>query len=71
MEGIILDLEAIVSPFAVIGGVSLLAVGIALMLLGYTSDEEKAGRRLFWVAEPIPGTEETSGVMKEEYPLAA
>jgi hypothetical protein len=27
-----------------------LAVGIALMLLGHTSDEEKAGRRLFWSA---------------------
>ena len=71
MEGFILELEAIVSPFAVIGGVSLLATGIALMLVGHTSDEEKANRRVFWTAEPIPGTEETFSAMKEEFRIAA
>jgi hypothetical protein len=57
MEGIILGLEALTSPWSVIGGVSLLAVGIALMLLGRVSDEEKAGRRAFWAEWPIPGSE--------------
>jgi hypothetical protein len=69
MEGIFYELETLVSPWAVIGGVSLLAVGVALMLLGHASDEEKAGRRLY-LAEPIPGSEEPSAV-EEEFRLAA
>ena len=60
MEGIILDLAAIVSPWAIIGGVSLLAVVLRAVACGYMSEEEKAGRRLSWVDWPIPGTEETS-----------
>ncbi|MBP2669169.1 MAG: hypothetical protein H6Q80_1371 [Deltaproteobacteria bacterium] len=70
MEGIILDFEALVSPWAIVGGVSLLAVGVALMLLGHASDEEKAGRRLYWAEWPVPGTEETS-FEEEKLRLAA
>ena len=70
MEGIILSLEALTSPWSVIGGVSLLAVGIALMLLGHVSEEEKAGRHAFWAEWPVPGTEETS-FEEEERRLAA
>jgi hypothetical protein len=69
MEGIILGLEALTSPWSIIGGVSLLAVGIALMLLGYVSDEERAGRRAFWAEWPIPGSEVSP--RKEELRLAA
>jgi len=59
MEGIILELETLVSPWAIVGGVSLLSIGVALILLGYVSDEEKGGRRMFWAEWPIPGTEKT------------
>ena len=60
MEGIIFELETLVSPWAVIGGVSLLAVGVALMLIGHASDGEKAGRRLYWAEWPVPGAEEAT-----------
>lgn len=60
MEGIILSLEALTSPWSIIGGVSLLAIVVRLVGCGYMSEEEKAGRRLSWVDWPIPGTEETS-----------
>ena len=69
MEGIIFELESLVSPWAVIGGVSLLAVGIAEMLLGNASDAEKSGR-LVYFAEPVPGTEEPSAG-EETFRLAA
>ena len=60
MEGIILSLEALASPWSLIGGVSLLAIVVRAVGFGYMEEEEKAGRRLFWVDWPIPGTEETS-----------
>jgi hypothetical protein len=69
MEGIILGLEAMASQLSVIGGVSLLAVVIGVVLLGYMSEEEKAGRRLYWAEWPIPGSEVSS--RKEELRLAA
>ena len=69
MEGIILSLEALTSPLGFIGGVSLLAVVVGVVLFGYMAEEEKAGRRVYW-AEPIPGTEETS-FEEEELRLAA
>jgi len=40
--------------------VSLLAIVVRAVGFGYMEEEEKAGRRLFWVDWPIPGTEETS-----------
>jgi hypothetical protein len=69
MEGILYELEALVSPWAVIGGVSLLAVGVAVMLLGRASDEEATGAS-FHFAEPIPGSEEVSAE-EETFRLAA
>jgi hypothetical protein len=50
--------------------VSLLAVGVAMMLLGHASDVEKTGRRLY-LAEPIPGTEEPSAAKVAELRIAA
>ena len=68
MEGIILSLEALESPWSLIGGVSLLAIVVRAVGFGYMEEEEKAGRRLFWVDWPIPGTEgntETSFTERE------
>jgi len=71
MEGIILGLEALTSPWSIIGGVSLLAVVVRLVAVGYMAEEEKAGHRLSWVDWPIPGTEETSFEEEEVLRLAA
>jgi hypothetical protein len=70
MEGIILELEALATPLAAIGGVSLLAVVFGVVMTGYTAEEEKAGRHLYWAEWPIPGSEEPSSE-KEEFRLAA
>jgi hypothetical protein len=70
MEGIILELEGLVSPLWFITGVSLLAVVAGIVMFGYASDEEKAGRRLYWAEWPIPGSEEPSSE-EEELRLAA
>lgn len=70
MEGIILSLEALTSPLSFIGGVSLLAVVVGVVLFGHMAEEEKAGRRFYWAEWPIPGTEETS-FEEEELRLAA
>jgi len=59
MEGIILSLEALASPWSLIGGVSLLAIVVRAVGFGYMRRGESR-RRLFWVDWPIPGTEETS-----------
>ena len=69
MEGIILGIEALASPWSLIGGVSLLAVVIGVVMFGYMSEVEKAGRRLYWAEWPDPGSEVPSG--KEELRLAA
>jgi len=70
MEGIILELEALATPLAAVVGSSLLAVVFGVVMFGYTSEEEKAGRRLYWAEWPIPGSEEPSSE-KEEFRLAA
>jgi hypothetical protein len=69
MEGIILSLEALTSPWSIIGGVSLLAIVVRAVAFGYMEEEEKAGRRFFWAEWPIPGSEVFSP--KEELRLAA
>jgi hypothetical protein len=69
MEGIILGIEALASPWSVIGGVSLLAVVIGVVMFGYMSEVEKAGRQLYWAEWPIPGSEVSPS--KEELRLAA
>jgi hypothetical protein len=69
MEGIILGLETLASPWNIIAGVSLLAVVVGGVLLGYMSEEEKSGRRLYWAEWPISDFEITSP--KEELRLAA
>lgn len=59
MEGILFEIETIVSPIAVLSGLALLAVAACGILLGYMSEEESKGNRLFWAEWPIPETGET------------
>jgi hypothetical protein len=61
MEGILLDLGTAVSPWNVIGALNALAFAAGTILLGYTADEEEAGRRLFWAEWPLPESEEAPG----------
>ncbi|NJD67558.1 MAG: hypothetical protein FIA90_02615 [candidate division NC10 bacterium] len=69
MEGMILSLEAMASPWSIIGGMSLLAVVAGVVLFGYMAEEEKAGRRFYWAEWPIPESEPSSH--EEELRLAA
>ena len=72
MEGIALATEFIGSVFAYLGGVALLAFVAGGILLGYTAEEEKSGKRLFWAEWPLPGTgEPASPVVEREYLKAA
>jgi hypothetical protein len=54
MEGILLGIEASISPWGVIGGIFLLAIATVSSVFGYAEEEERAGRRLFWAEWPIP-----------------
>jgi hypothetical protein len=58
MEGIALATEFIGSIIAYLGGVALLAFVVSGILLGYTSEEESKGNRLFWAEWPLPETGE-------------
>jgi len=66
MEGIALATEFIGSVIAYLGGVALLAFVVSGILLGYTSEEEKRGERLYWTEWPIPGTEGTTETSSTE-----
>ena len=69
MEGILLELEVLSSPWSIVAGSALLAIAAAAALLGYTAEEERAGRRLFWAEWPIPESE--APPREEELRLAA
>lgn len=69
MEGILLDLGTAVSPWNVIGALTALAFAAGTILLGYTADEERAGRRLIRAEWPLPESEEAKG--GEEFRMAA
>jgi hypothetical protein len=69
MEGILLSIEALTSPWGVIGGISLLAIATVSSVFGYAAEEERAGRRLFWAEWPIP--ESGSPFLEEGMQMAA
>ena len=71
MEGILIEMEtfALVGVFA---GLILLAIASAAILLGYTSEEESEGHRMFWADWPLPGSgEPVSPAVEREYLKAA
>ena len=59
MEGIALATEFIGSV-AYLGGVALLAFVVSTILFGYTAEEEKSGKRLYWAEWPVPEKVETA-----------
>jgi hypothetical protein len=53
MEGILFEIETIVSPIAVLSGLALLAVAACGILLGHMADEEAKGKKVFWAESPF------------------
>jgi hypothetical protein len=68
MEGAIFDFVLVSPALSVICGLAMLAIAASLVLLGYWSDEERRGRRLFWAEWPVPGTEVPEIESVEEHP---
>ncbi len=71
MEGILFEIETVLSPFAVLSGLALLAVGACGILLGYMADEEAEGKKVFWAESPFTDIHETKPVEAVRYPRAA
>jgi hypothetical protein len=73
MEGILIEMGSVAPVGGFFAGLILLALATAAILLGYTSEEEKRGERLYWAEWPIPGTEGTTetSFTKREYLKAA
>ncbi len=54
MEGIIFDTAVFESVVAFLGGIALLAIVAAAILLGSVAEKEARGERVFWAEWPIP-----------------
>ncbi|MBI5904125.1 MAG: hypothetical protein HZB86_01000 [Deltaproteobacteria bacterium] len=59
MEGILLDIEMFASPFSVLFGLVLSAIGACGILLGYMADEERSGKEIFHAESPFTDLYET------------
>jgi hypothetical protein len=59
MEGILFEIETIVSPIAVLCGLALVAVAAYGILLGNMADEESKGKKVFWAESPFTDEVET------------
>ena len=70
MEGIALGTEFIGSIIAYLGGVSLLAFVVGVMLLGAMANEEASGKRIFWAESPFTDVSEAPAE-REKYLRAA
>jgi hypothetical protein len=70
MEGILFEIETIVSPIAVLSGLALLVVAACGILLGRMADEESKGNEVFRAESPFTDEVEApaEGV---KYPRAA
>ena len=53
MEGLALDLEFFNATIAAAGLAILLAVAIGVLVFSYIADEERKGRRIDWLEEPL------------------
>ncbi len=71
MEGIILDMTAFESVVAFLGGIALLAIVAAAILLGYVAEKESRGERVFWAEWPVPEEEAHGRAGVEEARKAA
>ncbi|MEW6719512.1 MAG: hypothetical protein AB1346_03590 [Thermodesulfobacteriota bacterium] len=58
MEAILIEMESLAPLGVSLAGLVPLALVAAAAFIGYTAEEERSGRRLFWAEWPLPGTEE-------------
>lgn len=56
MEGILLE-NLVVGSGTFLSGLVLLVLAFTWILVGYLSDQEKAGKRFFWAESPLPEPE--------------
>jgi hypothetical protein len=72
MEGILIEMESFAPVGVFFAGLILTTLVATAILLGYTAEEEKSGKRLYWAEWPLSGTGETaSSVVEREYLKAA
>jgi hypothetical protein len=71
MEGILFEIETIVSPIAVLCGLALVAVAACGILLGNMADEESKGKPVFWAESPFTDIGEAAPAEGVKYSRAA
>ena len=57
MEGIVFDAAVFDSAVAFLCGLAILAIAVAVILIGSVHDKEAVGRRVYWAEWPLPETE--------------
>jgi len=71
MEGIVFDAAVFDSAVAFLCGVAILAIAVAMILIGSVYDKETAGRRVYWAEWPLPEAEPEAPAEEERKPRAA
>ncbi len=71
MEGIVFDAAVFDSAVAFLCGVAILAIAVAMILVGSVYDKEAAGRRVYWAEWPLPEAEPKAPAEEERKPRAA
>ncbi len=54
MEGIVFDPAIFESAIAFLCGIAILAIAVAMILIGSVHDKEASGHRVFWAEWPLP-----------------
>ncbi len=57
MEGIVFDATVFSSTIAFLCGLAILAIAVAMILIGSVHDKEAGGRRVYWAEWPLPESE--------------
>ncbi len=71
MEGILFDIETLVSPVGILAGLALLAIAVASILLGDMADREAKGESIFWAESPFRDIGAVAPADGVKYPKAA
>ncbi len=66
MEGIVFDAAVFDSTIAFLCGVAILAIAVAVILIGSVYDEEAGGRRIYWAEWPLPESEPKAPAEEEK-----
>ncbi len=71
MEAILFDTTIYESAFAFLGGIALLAIVAAVILLGSVAEREARGEKVVWAEWPIPESETHAPAGTDELRMAA